>query len=173
MNVNIPNISIGQYGYEGTIRLTAWNGFLSDFSGIFGLDFGGDMVEKKPVLLDEHLAAYQYTVNYQSKIRDKIIEAVFDIYTELQASYGYEGDDKVQYMPDIQVFDDLKRLIGLSRVHIMNVFKDGMAYVGYELNCIWDEEHGLGIMMYKDRVVELGGRDKSVLTRVAEKDLDL
>ncbi|WP_291353386.1 hypothetical protein [Desulfosporosinus sp.] len=171
MNVNIPNVSLGEYGYEGTIHLTSWNGFVSSSKGVYRLDIGGDMVQKDPHLSNEHLVAYQYTVDYQNEIRDRIIEALFKIYSDLHADYGYEGDEKLEYMPDVEAYEDFKRLIGLSQVHIMNVYKDGMAYVGYELNCTWDEEHGLGIMMYKDRIVELGSADTSFLTWIAEKDL--
>jgi hypothetical protein len=34
--------------------------------------------------------------------------------------------------------------------------KDGYAYIGFELGCTWDEEHGDGVMMQKDRVIEIG-----------------
>lgn len=53
----------------------------------------------------------------------------------------------------------------------MSRCKDGYAYVGYEFGCTWDEEHGLGFMTYKDRIVDFGGADSAFLTWVARKDL--
>jgi len=34
--------------------------------------------------------------------------------------------------------------------------KDNFAYTGFELGCDWDEEHGIGVMMHKKRVVVIG-----------------
>jgi hypothetical protein len=53
----------------------------------------------------------------------------------------------------------------------MNVSKDGFAYVGYEFGCTWDDEHGLGFMTHKDRIIDFGGADTSFLTWVASGDL--
>ena len=53
----------------------------------------------------------------------------------------------------------------------MNVEKDGIAYVGYEFGCIWDDEHGLGVMTHKTRIIDFGGADSSFLTWIARKDL--
>ena len=39
-----------------------------------------------------------------------------------------------------------------------------------EFYAVWDEEHGLGVMMYRNKVVAMGGADMSFLTWVAEKD---
>lgn len=36
------------------------------------------------------------------------------------------------------------------------ISKDGFAYVGFELGCSWDEEHGLGVLTHKDHVVKIG-----------------
>lgn len=47
-----------------------------------------------------------------------------------------------------------------------------MAYVGYEFRCTWDEEHGMGVMTHKNRVVAIGGADVSILEWIAESDLN-
>jgi hypothetical protein len=58
---------------------------------------------------------------------------------------------------DINLIDeDFKNLIGLSNLHIMESDKNDFAYIGFELGCDWDDEHGVGIMMHKDRVVAIG-----------------
>ncbi|WP_200961726.1 DUF6985 domain-containing protein [Paenibacillus sp. Soil724D2] len=169
MTIKIPNISLGEYGYEGTITLDAWRGFLTKKNGAFGLYFGGDMVIDNPTIEDEHIAAYRYIVDNQYAIRDAVLEALLKNYKDLQEHYGYEDEEAEQYMPDVNEMGDFKKLIGLINVHVMNVYKNGMAYFGLEFDCTWDEEHGFGVMMYKDNVVELGGANKSILTWVAER----
>jgi hypothetical protein len=59
-------------------------------------------------------------------------------------------------MPVLQNPSDLKPLMGLSTVHIGDVEKDGFAYIGFEFGCNWEEEHGLGVMTHKDRIIEVG-----------------
>jgi hypothetical protein len=49
--------------------------------------------------------------------------------------------------------------MGLSTVHILNDGKDGLAYVGFELGCTWEEEHGLGVMSLGDRIIEVGSAE--------------
>jgi hypothetical protein len=170
--MTIPNLTLGEYGYEGTIELQAWKEFLTDSKEKFGLDIGGDMIEENPSITQAHIAAYQYAIENQNIIRDSIMKALMKEYPELQSSYGYDEDEAEKYMPDVKDEEDFKKLIGLSSLHIMNVFRDGVAYVGYEFNCTWDEEHGVGVMMHQNRIVAIGGADFSVLTWVAEKDLE-
>jgi hypothetical protein len=66
------------------------------------------------------------------------------------------GEDADQQMPELRESSELKRLIGLSTVHISDVEKEGVAYVGFEFGCTWEEEHGLGVMTHRDRIIEVG-----------------
>lgn len=43
------------------------------------------------------------------------------------------------------------------QVHIHPREKSRVGYVGLQFGCTWDVEHGLGVMMHNDRVVDLGG----------------
>ena len=61
--------------------------------------------------------------------------------------------------PNITNMDDFKDHIGLSTIHIMKSDKEGLAYIGFEIGCTWDDEHGIGVMMHKDRVVSIGEAD--------------
>lgn len=47
-----------------------------------------------------------------------------------------------------------------------------MAYVGFSFWCTWDDEHGLGVMTHKNRVVKIGGVDTALLNWIAESDLN-
>lgn len=168
---NIPNIKLGEYGYKGSIELNAWDDYLTDLNGVYGLNIGGDMVEDNPSITKEHVAAYNYAINNQNSIRDSIIRILMEKYPEMQSEYGYDEDEAEEFMPDVTEAEDFKDLIGLSSVHIMNVYKNGMAYTGYEFTCMWDEEHGFGVMMFQNNVIDMGGADISFLTWVAKKDL--
>jgi hypothetical protein len=179
----ISNIKLVDDRLEGTISLPIWKTFQSrqgaygsldsdeSSDGIFSISIGGDMVMDNPTITLDHVNAYNYLTTNSEQVYKSILTRLLSEYKNLQADYGYDEDDAKEIMPDVDSVDQFKNLIGLSHVYLMNVSKDGFAYVGYEFGCTWDDEHGLGFMTHKDRIIDLGGADKSFLTWVAEKDL--
>jgi len=167
---------------SGKVILEVWSGFQSKKmptsskypnkkSGTVKVEIGGDMVQDQTTIAKSHISALKFLVENQVKIKEKILKSLLEKYRELQTSYGYEGRDKEELMPDASRESDFKALIRLSVVHLLNVEKDGLAYVGYEFDCTWDEEHGLGIMTHKDKIIDIDGADTSFLTWIAKKDL--
>ena len=61
-------------------------------------------------------------------------------------------------------------LIGVGIVHVLAEAKAGHAYVGFEMGCTWDEEHGLGVLTHIGRVVELGQADTAFVGHSVKKD---
>jgi hypothetical protein len=129
--------------------------------------------EKQKPPSPEQAAAYRDLIAHQETIRDSILQAVFDEYPEYRAAYiaDYDLDefDKTA-VPVLDRPEQLKDLIGLSSILIHPVVREGVAYVGYEFGCVWESEHGLGAMMHRDRVVEVGHADVGILEWIAEED---
>lgn len=186
-DTGIPNLDrkenwlggIKGYTLEGIMRLPAWAGFLnkpgehkiiepkrSDEKVAFTVE--GEIIAGKPRATQEQIATYQYILANAELIRDNILTALLQGYQELQAHYGYEEEE---LMPDVTEIAQFKEIIRLSGIHILDVYRDGIAYVGYQFHCPWDEEHELGFMTHKDRVVEFGGADTAVLSWIAKQDL--
>ncbi len=63
--------------------------------------------------------------------------------------------------------------MGLNQIHILSYAKDGVAYIGFEFGCNWDEEHGFGILMHKERIVEIGSAHLSFESVDEEGCVDL
>lgn len=98
-------------------------------------------------------------------MRKKVVQAIFDEYPKMRESFAdFFGEDLEDKMPLLQSPADLKALIGLSTVHIGDVEKDGFAYLGFEFGCDWEEEHGLGVMTHKDRIIEVGDAETAFAT---------
>jgi hypothetical protein len=174
----IPGLSKGEFGFEGTMKIQAWAEFQSTTvnstetsEGTCRLSTGGDMVVNEPKIEDFHLNAFNYLIENQKTIKDSILNYLLNQYPNLQEQYGYEDDEKSEYMPEVKSKEQFKQLIEMSNVHLMNVEKEGYAYVGYEFGCKWDDEHGIGFMTHKDRIIDFGGADTSFLTWIAERDL--
>jgi hypothetical protein len=102
-------------------------------------------------------SAFCFVRDHDELLRDKVVKAIFDLYPTMRESFiDFLGENLNEQMPVLREPSDLKRLIGLSTVHISDVGKDGVAYVGFEFGCTWEEEHGLGVMTHKDRIVDVG-----------------
>jgi hypothetical protein len=139
--------------FDWKIYLEAWKDYhVSDNSrGEVKLTMGGDKAQM-PAINIAHVNAIKYTLENQRKIQQKIIQSI------------------LKSRPK-QNKESLKNNIELKAVHIIDVQKDDMAFAGYEFRCSWDKEHGLGVMTHKDKVISLGGADRSFLTWVAEKSI--
>ncbi|MDA1478253.1 DUF6985 domain-containing protein [Bacillus changyiensis] len=83
---------------------------------------------------------------------------------------GFKWEERATYLPDVDSSDQLFDLIELCNIHIHDVSNDGMAYIGYEFTCAWEEEHGIGVMTHKNRIVAIDGADTSILSWIAEND---
>jgi hypothetical protein len=119
----------------------------------------------------EQIAAYAFLKAHDQAVHDAIIRHVFEQYPVLgeQSSMFNEALD-LDPWPTIESPHQLRTNIGLGNVIVHRVSRDGVAYVGFEMGCTWDVEHGLGVMMHQSRVIEFGGADTAILEWVAEKD---
>jgi hypothetical protein len=188
----IPDLKVKTYkssnhaikSIEGRINLSSWQSFQSrrgpynsidgagPSDGNFKLMVDGDASAEEPAVTTEQINAYKFLVDRQESIKENILDALLAEYKNLQNQYGYSGEDEEAFMPNVTDTAQFQTLIGLSNVHVLDLSKDGVAYTGFEFGCRWDEEHGLGIMVHKERVIEIGAADTAFDTWIAEKDID-
>jgi hypothetical protein len=116
------------------------------------------------------VAAYAFLKANEAAVAAAVLKGIFEQYPRLRENYGYDKAEAEEYMPEIGSPADLRNLIGLGNVHVLPVVKDGMAYVGFEFGCTWDEEHGLGVMTYGTRVLSVGDASDSFEPHAAEDD---
>jgi hypothetical protein len=65
---------------------------------------------------------------------------------------------------------DLNDHVELLVAHVQSKPTDAIAYVGYQFACDWEEEHGLGVLLHGNRVVDIGQADTAFLGWNADKD---
>jgi hypothetical protein len=118
----------------------------------------------------EQIAAYQFLKQNDAVIAEAALKAIFDRYPEWKESYGYDDEEAAELMPALAAPEDLRRLVGLGTAHILNIAKDGHAYYGLELGCSWDDEHGVGVLFQKGRVIDVGQADTSFNVWPAKDD---
>lgn len=62
-------------------------------------------------------------------------------------------------MPELKTIDDVKANVSFEAVGILGDEKEGYAYYIVMFNCTWDDEHGMSMLMHKDRAVNIGAGD--------------
>jgi len=179
-----PRLDWDDCFWAGKVVLPSWKGFQSrlghygtvsskkpsDGTALLTISVNGNDPVQKPTPAQS--AAYRYLIEHESAIQKSILREVLKSYPQWRASYfaDYDLEDSEDVLPVVKRADQLRDVLGLSEVHIHTVENARVAYVGYEFGCSWESEHGLGAMMHRARVVELGGADSSILEWIAEND---
>lgn len=153
--------------WRGRIKLPAWAGFQSRGGAYCSRDTkapsdGSVAVNVTPpekakalVPTEAQCRAVQFQMERGEEVVRAILSALLPHHRELKKDWDL-GDE---LMPAITSEDELRKHIGLGQVHVLPHEADGLAYVGFECGCEWDDEHGLGIVVHRARVVAIDGAD--------------
>lgn len=169
-----PNTIIGD-NFVCELILSSWSGFQSrqgfytskdiedTSNGLTKVYIEGKEIDQNKIVTLEQINALKYLLENSDKVKDIILNRLLSEMPELKEIYE-------DLIPDIKKIEDFKDYVGLSNVYLMTSDKDGYAYTGFELGCDWDEEHGIGIMMHKDRVIDIGDADIAFASWITFED---
>ena len=121
-------------------------------------------------LTEQERASVQWLLDHEAEVASAVLEGLLAEYPRLQQLYGYEEAEREEFMPDVSSAENFRQLIGLHEVHVHQVLKDGLPYIGFEFGCTWDGEHGLGVLMHGSRVVEVGDAGTALTLWIAKED---
>ena len=117
---------------------------------------------KRPEPSEEQVAAYEFLKKNEKEVAETVLAEILKKFPELRQTYNAdEEDDLRKWMPVLNDASGLRNLISMDTVHVLNVSKERKAHVGFQFDCSWDEEHGLGVMTHGMRVVEIGIAESS------------
>lgn len=179
-----PNFFFDGYFWTTYANLPAWTGFQvrngpygaisSDekSSGIHKIVFAPEGRDGQE-LNDGERSLVQWVVDHEKAIHDEVIALLFKLYPAIQTTYleAY-GEDGNDILPDISELNEIKSIVGIVTIHVHQVSKNGIPYIGIELGCDWDEEHGAGILLHGSTPLEVGGADTAFLLWMARKYAD-
>jgi hypothetical protein len=113
---------------------------------------------------DQQLAAINFIIENPQKIQALLFESLEIEYPKLKEVYGYsvDDDDSRERFPKIGFLDEFRKVFGVGSMFVLTSQKEGFAYIGLECGCAWDEEHGLGFLLHKDRLVKIGSADQAL-----------
>ena len=157
--------------------LLTWEGDL--WQGVIDLEFGNG-VTLLALPFDESVTrvpsnaqrdALVYHISHGQIVIQSVLAAMRRYYDEMRPRYlDFLGPKAPNLMPSVQSLEELRPLIGLMVVWVHPWTKEGMAFVGLEFHCTWDQEHGVGVLMHRDRVVSIGDADHAFAIRPNEAD---
>jgi hypothetical protein len=110
-------------------------------------------------------SAYRDFLEDRDRVCDRVVDAVFNLYRGHWGQWRQWGvpaeprreefyaDDLL--IPELTSRDGLKNLIALS---MLSVF-DYLGILGFCFGCTWDPEHGVGVLVRANKVIEVGEND--------------
>jgi hypothetical protein len=110
----------------------------------------------------------KYFNENQDQIQLKLMNVIREDYEETFKEYGEDEE-----IPAVENDSELKELLMPLRIYIHETVKDGYNYVGFGFDARWQEEHGIGVLMHKNRIVQHGGEDHAFLDYMSEEDAKL
>jgi hypothetical protein len=157
-----PNIIIGD-NFEGVVELQNWNSLLPT-GKLANIRVEGNSVDYVKISTQAQVNSIQYLQDNSEGISDLCLNGIYERLSDLRTNMDYD-------IPDFENVTQLQENLTLNCIHVLTVEKNEYSYVGFEFDCSWDKEHGIGIMTHKNRIVEVGEADTSFLNWIAEEDL--
>jgi hypothetical protein len=183
----MPDLTIADFAWDGyswkaTVSLPSWTGFQSRggyygaldkaaaSDGTVNIVFAPEARDDSP-LRENEVQLVRWAIQHAPEMQHELLARLLSEYPSLRRKYASFVEPA--QMPPVRTADDFRSLIGLHSMNVHQLEKDGLPYVGFELGCTWDDEHGLGVLMHGTRVVRIGGADTAILLWMATNDAGL
>ena len=147
--------------WEGEVSLPAWAGFQSRGGAYCSEDSekpsdGRLKVTVKPEEKGplEPSEAQCLAVKFQIEHGQEVVDAVLAALLPHYLKFRKEGNS--EEMPLVSDASEFRKMIGIGNVYVLPHASEEHAYIGFEFGCDWEAEHGLGIVVHRDRVIEIG-----------------
>lgn len=115
--------------------------------------------------IDEEIEKLQIEAFEQFSLNEKEIilnveEKIFEYYCDIVEEYRDRlGESADQYAPIIKEKQELENLLEFEAVYIPYSFNEDERVVGLLFESKWEPEHGLGVKIVNEEIVELGFQD--------------
>ena len=90
---------------------------------------------------------------------DKEAEVIGNLMAGIHAEYcKAHANDPFWFkdLPKLYSPSGLKKLLRCTNIHVSEYHLGGVAYIGFYFECAWDVEHGLGVLLHNDKVIQVG-----------------
>jgi hypothetical protein len=164
-------LTCDSFSWYGTLTLPAWSPFRfrPDYRGgtVPGVEAGKFMLSvtypnsrEKPDLGDvpsrAQVRAFEYTIEHQGPMQDAMIGFLLAAYPEWFDVYHDAGVPETSKMPSVLDLSTCHSLVGPGSITLHAIGDEGLAYVGYDFQCSWEEEYGFKFITLGSQIVDAG-----------------
>ncbi len=153
------------------IELIEWKSFFNEKKSEFTYSILKNDFEYVKRANKKHKDGLAFLQENQMLILESMLTKLLGMYSDLQKQYDYPEEVKPNVMPDITDLNGFADLLTLNHIYVISVYKDEIPYIGFLFSCSWEPEHALGVMMHKERVIEIDDAETAFSVWAAEKDL--
>ena len=161
-------------------KLSSWKGFQirkGPYGAVSSEGMSEDLVHI--VLIDDdrgegpvteqELNAVKWVIDNQKSIHDSFLNKLFADYNDIREEVlGWADEDEAdRIIPPYVSIEELKKLCGVVNINVYPDDKFSKPFIGVELGCTWEEEHGAGVSLLGDRVLERGNVETAIFLRDA------
>lgn len=117
--------------------------------------------ENEEITPNQRDAFSQFHANMINIVKESEVE-IFNYYLENFEDYRSmqsDSEEVEKIAPKISSIEELGKLVTPTILLIRYDFEDGVRRVGILYDCSWEPEHGLGISIEDEKVVEIGLQD--------------
>ncbi len=180
-----PKFEWDEHCWVTSASLSAWKGFqrretrrqsvaeAGKSDGLINFVFAPEGRGDEP-LAENEIALVRWVIDHQAAIHDALLKSLFDACPTMRMDLLEEGlgeDETAKVMPVLDSPRQLKDLIEVITIHVHQIEQVGKPFFGVEMECTWDVEHGIGVLLHGDSALEVGGADTAFYLWMAEKYL--
>lgn len=106
--------------------------------------------------------ALSYFIDNHKIVLDNLCDGILNFfYSEKGKIYTehFRFDKEKENITVFNSIKDVKNYISIGALYIHGDEKNGYSYLGFICDCPWDGEHGLGVIMHKETVMNIGDSD--------------
>lgn len=103
--------------------------------------------------------ALNYFKENSELIAKSISEFIFEEREPMEEVFGDFNEANFEGFPYLKSSEEVFKYISFSSIYIHSDAKDNISFIGLTGNCTWDSEHGLGLVIYKNKIVDFAGWD--------------
>ncbi len=95
-------------------------------------------------------------VEKSETLYNEVLDEIYKYYVRERPNYEAAGEDCVESMPVLSSKSPLEKMITLNYITFTWPYSDSQVQIGLHYSCVWDVEHGLGIVITGDKITEIG-----------------
>lgn len=139
----------------------------------FKLHFGSDIVDFDVMKFRQTpsvLSTLRFVAGHQIELQQIITKAIKKEYQKAQTDReAFDPEFVDEILPSVTTDQQLLSLVTPLSVNIFETAKNKYHFVGFEFDCTWDEEHGIGITTYQTKLITHGGASTALTEWVARR----